>query len=301
MTERVSHVAYADESRHNIGRYRSVALLTLKECHDARMTAELRARLVESGVTEFKWKDLGSAKARLAAIKLVDYVLDQVLRGELRVDVLIWDIEDTRHKIHGRDDEKNLSHLYYRIFENVLRIRWPDNAVWRLYPDEHSGIDWGRIRTFLGLVGSRVEGKASLLDSDDFYLKRIQEFSISEIISSDSKACPLIQVADLLAGLAVYSRTSYPTYTVWLDRQMKQDPLPMLTTRAETTLSNTDEERCKVLSGFDEKCKRHKLRVSLKTHQGLQTMDPSKPINFWLYIPRHEFDKAPTKTASWPM
>ena len=45
-----------------------------------------------------------------------------------------------------------------------------------------------------------------------------------------------------------------------------------------------------------EACKARKLRVSLKTHRGLRTMDLTSPVNFWPYEPQAEADKAPVKS-----
>jgi hypothetical protein len=54
-----SHVAYSDESHHNVGRFRSLGVISLR--------ADLAAILRESDAHEFKWQKLKNAKYRFAA------------------------------------------------------------------------------------------------------------------------------------------------------------------------------------------------------------------------------------------
>lgn len=135
-----SHVAYADETHYNIGRYRGVALITLSQKHVVDAKAELHHLLAESEVAEFKWKRLDNAKRRFAAIKMVQWTIRKCLEGVLRVDVLTWDAEDKRHKVWRRDDIANLQRMYYHLFKNVLCERWPDGSTWRLCPDENTAM-----------------------------------------------------------------------------------------------------------------------------------------------------------------
>jgi len=78
---RPTHVAYADESRYNVGRYRGIALVTMAT-HDALALQEELCRLLsDSGLAEFKWKHLHGAKQRFAALKLLDSAVCAALRG----------------------------------------------------------------------------------------------------------------------------------------------------------------------------------------------------------------------------
>lgn len=291
-----THVAYADESKHNVGRYRGVALISLRLEDAGRLSAELEGLFQESGITEFRWKKVGNAKYRFAAIKMLGYGVEKATKGLLRVDVLTWDTEDSRHKVRGRDDIANLQRMYYHLFRHVLRERWPDGSLWRLCPDENTALDWDTMEDFLNMASSRVETRQDLFSGGKFRARLKQEFSIEQIVPRKSHEEPLVQLGDLFVGFAVYSRTSYNRYKAWQRGSTQQLPL-FEEGEGSAQLSLSDQERCQVLDRFDALCKRRKLGVSLKTHRGLWTPDPKNPVNFWWYEPQHEEDRAPVRSA----
>jgi len=287
-----THVAYADESYCTVERYRSVATVTL-----ARETADdhvshLFKLLSTSGLKEFKWSKLRQARERFAALKLIDLVVEEALNERMRVDVLIWDTEDSRHKIKGRDDQANLQRMYYHLFKNILQ-RWPSGSTWTLYPDENSALDWATMADFLDAAAFNLGVDPNLL-APSFRARLERDFQILEIVEMDSIKTPICQVADLFAGLGVFSRKRYSQYREWLERQSSQLPL-FAPIRLE--LSNSDKERCTVLKYLNDLCKRHKLGVGLESSCGLRTYNPANPINFWLYEPQHPEDKAPLRKS----
>src|SRR5262245_6260561 len=139
------HVAYADETQHNTGRFRGLALITLKLRNAERITLELKQLLQTSSISEFKWNKLRSARERFAALHILDYMLEKARSNLLRVDVITWDIEDSRHKIQGRSDIRNLRRMYYFLFKDVLGKRWPVEAIWQICPDESSTNPWSHL------------------------------------------------------------------------------------------------------------------------------------------------------------
>jgi hypothetical protein len=195
----------------------------------------------------------------------------------LRIDVLTWDIEDSRHNVRGRSDIRNLRRMYYFLFGDVLRKRGPDQAVWQVFPDESSAEPWSHL-----LYLSEV------LDWNTGDL--VFEINVVDVIPCISHCEPLIQVADLFAGLAVYSRTSYDIYERW--KLMSASGNQVSRQSAEFTKSHW--ERCQVLEYFDGQCKGNKLGVSLRQGRGLHTFNPNKPVNFWWYESRAKGDVAPT-------
>jgi YD repeat-containing protein len=291
-----THIAYADETHYNIGRYRGLALITLEQEHEIAMSVELQRLLQESSVAEFKWQGLRTAKARFAALKMLEFAVKQAVVGNLRVDVLTWDTEDRRHRVKRRDDVANLHRMYYHLFRNVLCERWPDGSIWRLCPDEQAAMKWDEVEDTLEMVSERIEMRRDLFGQGGLGLRLKQEFSIEQIMPCKSDQEPLIQLADLFAGLAAYSRSSYDCYEQWQRTSDKQMRL-FLPEESSVQLSRSDRERCRVLNEFDSLCKSFKLGVSLKMNRGLRTFDPKRPINFWWYEPQHEADKAPVKTT----
>lgn len=287
IANKPTHIAYADETHHNIGRYRGIALVTLKQDCNNDLSTELRKLLKESSVTEFKWEKLRMARERFAAQKILKCIVEKIIEKSVRIDVLVWDIKDSRHNIKGRDDTANLQRMYYHLFKNVLCERWPVETIWVLYPDEHTAMEWDKIGNFIDIASTKSKIQQSLFTQG--------RFNISQIRPVKSCLEPIVQVADLFAGLAVYSRDSYDCYKYWQCISSKQQTLFETTQRLNIKLSNSDKNRCEVLNEFDLLCKKYSLGVSLETNRGLRTFGPKNQINFWWYDPQHKLDKAPTK------
>jgi len=291
-----THIAYADETHYNTGRYRGIALVTLKYENAADLNSELQNILRDSGITEFKWHKLDNARYRFAALKMLTYAIEKASRGILRIDVLTWDIEDSRHRIIGRDDIANLQRMYYHLLKNVLSARWPENSTWRLCPDEQAAMNWSEVEKFLDRASTQVEVQHDMFAQGVSRISFKQEFRIEQVRPCNSHQEPLVQLADLCAGLAAYSRSFYGSYEQW--KRTSSQQLDLFTTMEQEVplaLSNSDRERCCVLAKFDGMCKSQRLGVSLKTNRGLRTLGPLNPINFWWYEPQHEEEKAPVK------
>jgi hypothetical protein len=291
-----THIAYADETHHNVGRYRGVGLVSLGYEHAGGLGQALQNLLRDSGVTEFKWQKLDSETDRKAALGMLHYAIDKACADVLRLDVLTWDIEDSRHRVQGRDDTANLQRMYYHLFKNVLRARWPDGSIWRLCPDEHTGLKWNEIEDFLDMASTQIETRQDLFSQEEFSMRLKQEFGIEQITPCQSHEEPLVQMADLFVGLAVYSRSSYNRYEQW-QRNCSQQQMLFADEMPSVRLSRSDRERCCVLAELDAVCKRQKLGVSLKTNRGLKTFNPANPVNFWPYEAQHEEDRAPVKRS----
>jgi hypothetical protein len=187
--------------------------------------------------------------------------------------------------------------MYYHLFKNVLRARWSDDSIWRLCPDEQTAMKWNEVEDFLDMAGTQVEAWRDLFTQGKFSLRLRREFSVEQIMPCKSHEEPLIQLADLCVGLAVYSRSSYAHYEQWQLKYGQQPSLFSMEPEVPVQLSRSDRERCAVLAELDAVCKRKRLGVSLKTNRGLKTFDPVNPINFWPYEPQREEDKAPVKRA----
>lgn len=258
-----THVAWADETHYNKGRYRAVALVSMPYCQTFVLQQQLRQLLNESNITEFKWQKLNNAQYGRAAEQMARLAIEKAVAGLLRVDVLIWDTEDFRHKRPGRDDKANLQAMYQFLFRNVLQWRWPPESTWCLYPDEQTLVKWDRLEYYLDVL---------------------------KIMSCKSEIEVMIQIADLFAGLGVFSYMHYDNYNAWLKKHDKEaDDIYV------RKLTHSETIRFPLLHYFDNLCKHHKLTVSLRSSQGLHTRTPSKPINFWPYTPQHDEDKAPLR------
>lgn len=243
-----TYSAYCDETRYNVGRVRGLGMVSAAASEIARLDGELRALLAASHVTECKWEKVRSAKAGFAAAKLLRWTLDRAREGLLRVDTLTWQAESAAQRVAAVPYRARLSQMYARLLGDVLPRRWPEGARFTVVPDEQGLLAWNALAAALPHV--------------------------IEIVPSRSQDQPLIQLADLFAGLAAYSRERYTTYDRWLG-------LPRDARATTPNLSAADRVRCRLLDDFFAECKYWRMGVSLRTNWGLRTYDAAPPLGFW--------------------
>ncbi len=281
------YVGYCDESYVSAERFRAIACVSLPSIHLPTVTAKMSELLAGSGLREFKWSRCTQARERLGAIKLIDGACAAAGSYGLRIDVLLWDTHDSRHDVRGRDDAANFERMFYHLLKCVLMKR-PRASRWRMFCDEKLGVDWLALRSCLRAVGNRQPSEASLFA--DFMMDK--QYVLRELEEVHSDDAPLVQLADLFGGLCVFSRMKFNAFLAWRNSRSGQASLLDV---EPTSLSNSDRERFPVLAHLDERTKAAKLGVSLRSHCGLRTMQPGRPLNFWWYEPQHEKDKAPRR------
>lgn len=281
------HLAFSDDSGHEDGRYNSLGLITFPLKFEKMLCNELKKLFINSGINnEFKWQDVRSARNKFAAEKVHVFIFKHL--DKLRVDVLIWDMKDARHKdVSGRDDNANIGRMYYHLVQNVLSKRWGDDSIWFWRPDKQSAMDWRSLGGYL--VNKKHQLAANLfgISKSDFVRLKLR---IIKPVESHKEV--FVQVADYFAGLGVYSYGHYAKYKNWENVRGGQTSLFEGTT-TPVVLSNSEKVRFLLIDSFNKDCKNRSLTVSLDSTEGFQTRDPSKPINFWLYRPQHVLDKAP--------
>ncbi len=280
-----SHIAFSDEAYWNIRRYRAIALITSSYEDYKILSAELENIVQSCHISELKWKNV-SVKTGLKVINFVFTHLDA-----LRIDVLIYDIEDSRHKnVKNRDEAQNLQRLYYHLLHFVLKNCWQNDATWNWYPDEHNCIEWVELYKFLSssswssdLIFFNMNNPVS------FY----NYYKINDILPCKSDEHPFIQLADFFAGIAAYSYNSFDKIKIINDENAKQidksDNLNSL------QISNNDKKRIQLALTIFNNSKKLKLQISLFQTKGFKSHLRKSPLNFWLYKPQSDKDKAPTK------
>ena len=256
----------------------------------AEIALRIKSKLLESNVSEAKWDKIKGAKNRLAAIKLLDICCKEAYDKNMRVDVLIWDTKDQRHTLQGRDDLANFKNMYIQLLKNVMRKRWSTDATWQFFPDENSVIDWKHFRNILANT-DRFENKKANLFPDEWH-DISHHFNILEIAEVSSKETILVQIADIFAGMGVFSYKRYATYTAWKRQNSQQMELELFSPEV-VKFTRKEEEHSLVLHHFLQNSAKYKLEVSNK--QGLRTYNPANPTNYWLYQPQRKSDKAPRR------
>lgn len=264
-----THAAYSDEAQYNFGRYRGLGMVTLPIAEAAALSEELRALLASSGMSELKWEKIRSGRGRLAATKLLAWAMERALAGRLRIDTLTWDVEENPQ--HGQDGYVGrhvlrLQQMYTYLLTTTLTQRWrptadqrPDTPYWRVYPDEQDALDWVAIAA----TAPHIE----------------------RIMPSVSHHEPLIQLADVFVGLAVFSRASFDVYEQWLVDHPTNGDEPESEDEAPERISGSLRQRLLILDSWYTLAKARSLGVSLRSQRGLKTYQPDAPITFAWYSP----------------
>jgi hypothetical protein len=195
---------FSDESGHKAARFGAIAALSLPADQVQGANADIAKLLEESQVSEFKWQKVGSARDRICAQKLIVYLLNRLVPNGARMDVLVWDTHDRRHDVHGRDDTKNYERMYFHLHKFLMSCR-PEASEWHLRPDELIEVDWSTALECLQSTGAWKKYCASLFEENPTLKELYRPRSLREV---KSHAVPLVQIADLFAGIAAYSRTN---------------------------------------------------------------------------------------------
>ncbi|MBR8828057.1 MAG: DUF3800 domain-containing protein [Gomphosphaeria aponina SAG 52.96 = DSM 107014] len=293
ISQDITHLAFSDESNYNDGKFRAISVISLKRESHELLANELK-KIAEN--KEVKWNEInGDSKRTKIAINFIDFAIKYANLNRIRIDTLIWDIADYRHKVAKRDDKQNFQKMYYHLLKNIITKRWSSNGYWHLFPDEHTAMDWEILKDFLGLsVNSHLlqEKQQPQLD----FIKEIyelKELNIKQISQCNSRDNYFIQLADIFAGIGAFSYKNFHSYRSWKNEESGQQSL--FTTNTEDEATKSIKAKSKVLYELDSMSKKYQLGVSLNSSRGLMTRDPQKPINFWLYQSRSIHDQAPTK------
>jgi len=290
----MEYTVFSDESYITAERFRSIGAFSFPKEREAQIFQQLETILSESNVNEFKWQKLKNAKYRFCAEKLIKFLFETLFEKSARIDVIIWDTHDSRHRIGGRDDNANFARMFFHLMKNLMGRREKDSE-WYVYPDENLAIDWETIQECLVSVGKWGQYFEDGLFGDAFSEQFFQIRKFQQVRSTDSLPC---HIADFFAGISVFSRRSYTDYVKW--HESTKDQLSLFEAVEKPKFSNREEARFHVLRKFIGGCKERRLGVSIKTHQCLCTPDPRNPINFWHYMPQHSYDKAPVRGGEEP-
>lgn len=285
-----SHIAFSDESCWNTNQFRSISLVSCSYVDYKILNSQLSSLIEESQHKEIKWSSITES----TGIRLIDFVFCNL--HKLRVDVLIWNMEDSRHKdLLKRDDTEDFCRMYFHLIRNVLTKRWPNTCAWALHPDEHDCVRWESMEKHLndkswGISDTIVPSSSHNISFAEYY--RIVKFR--PVVSKDY---PFVQLADVFAGLGTYSYLAYCKYELWMDRISGQSSIFDFIEGPSQNIDLTgrDFKRLPILQHLNSKAKARHMSISLRNNRGLKSFDNSSSINFWLYTPQSPQDKAPIK------
>ncbi len=280
--------AYSDESFHK--QYHAIGIVSGKKNILSALREKLQNILDDKNIREVKFSEIRTHPPKVEAAKeFIDLGIGFGKKNIIRIDVLIWDLKDSRHLIPDRDDPANWGYMYYKLLRCISE-QW-NQRNWEFYPDEQSEIEWYKIANYINRtrIPRRKPHFLTLFDQD---IHRINFIRLKQLKSHEE---PLIQLADLFAGIACFSRKKSDECWVEYNKRKKQQSLFNEETEIKNKISKADLNRCELVFKIYELCKKSNLKVSLESKKYLWTPDPLYPINFWHYEPQHEKDKAPIK------
>ncbi|MCY4490110.1 MAG: DUF3800 domain-containing protein [Thaumarchaeota archaeon] len=259
-------MGFSDESHTEQGCWTSIGMVTMKKSSLEQLEKELREELQPFELkSEIKWTNTKKGWGSKVARAICDFIVKKATKYELRIDTIIVD----KKYMSNKDKKENISKIYYSLLKNVLECRWCGEHVWDLYADENKSMWWEKLKFFLEHNSTQWFQTA-----DGMELRKM--FDIYQISPRKSQSSIFLQVADIFAGMAVFSRSYYDEYESW--------PGPNRTLDDTKHYEPKKHFRFNLLRQFNLNCKNRKLGVSLKSTRGLHTPDPKKPINFWLYV-----------------
>jgi hypothetical protein len=284
----MEYIIFTDESANKDSHYQSLAALSIPRVHYDTFKTIIINILKESNVSEFKWTKVRNAKNFFCAEKIIKAVIDNIILYDLRIDTLVWDNHDKRHSIIYRDEQANFERMFFHLLNNAM-VKRLKGSTWHVRTDVRGGINWKQIHDCLNSKGKTFETSNTLfgvfINNPSYIIVTFKE--------KESHKEPLIQIADLFSGIAIFSRVCYNEYMKW--KSVYEKEINIFSPSDIDDLSNREEYRCKLLDYFNNECKINNLGVSLNSNKKLYTYKPSMPLNFWNYQPQGDYDKAPLK------
>jgi hypothetical protein len=101
---------YSDETGLFDKRFQAIGLVSGPTVHLLELRDKLRLILNENCITEIKFVEVRTHHPKLLAAQgfIERSVTEYANRQKCRIDVLVWDTQDLRRAIRGRDDVANL-------------------------------------------------------------------------------------------------------------------------------------------------------------------------------------------------
>jgi hypothetical protein len=150
-------------------RCQGISIISGKSENISDIRNRIERHLGEKDLKSLEWKDVSGVTAKRVAKNIATAVIDKCISSSsVRVDVLTWSLDDSRHAVQGRDELQNLRVMYYHAVCNVMRkhglYRWKG-----LYPDQHTAIDWeSEVASYLRQtkVWNKLQRDEELIPSD---------------------------------------------------------------------------------------------------------------------------------------
>lgn len=297
MNSEQTFEAYCDSSGLFAERFQSIGIISGERDTLKELRKELKVILSDEQISEIKFSNVkrdDSREHNAAKGFYIKAIVGFGATNRVRADILTWDTTDSRHATPGRDDIENLGRMYYHLLRHIARQACPPYL--NIIIDENENVDFTTLKDCLNSRISQSDKKElPLIIESTEQLHELETIkSISEVKSHEE---PLVQLADLFAGIARFSNEKGDKCCNWLKNYGSPDQYPLPDFHVDgdglDEYAKSDECRFHLIGELCKVCKKHRLGVSLHKRKRLCTLDPAKPINFWIYEPQGDYDKAP--------
>lgn len=288
---------FSDESGYCANdRFGTIAIVSGEKTNCKTLNSELQGILDKYGKGELKFVSIGSSiSTKDAAKDFYRIGLEYCSQGKIKIHVIVWDKHDKRHDIRGRDDIENMIRMYYHIIKKATSD-WKGIKNWEFFPDEFIAINWGYdVVKYLQMTNlDKKKNSNSNTLFGVIYNLRFPEFK--KCRGLESHKFPIIQLADLIAGVTRLSYESGEKYRIWLSNDNNRNSL--FPDELPCNISKKMNNKFEIMRFFYEECSKLKLGVSFNTNKYFKTFSSKTGILIWPYKPQGDYDKAPTRKSS---
>lgn len=289
------HYIFADESGWDKdNRYGSLAKVSGTYEDTKKLNQRLKEILSDFKSSEAKFKGVNGHSSKMLALNFIKESISCLTSSEIKIHVLVWDKQDSRHQVKNRCDVENLKRMYHHNLR-LVKSNWGIETDWSFYPDEFTQIDWQNdvVRFLQDSSLQRNKNPEQLTFFEDIKDIRIKYNNVLEL---QSDKYPIVQLADLYAGIVRTSRSESSVFNHWLS-QKSREALPSLFEFDEPKLeiSKSKIYKFELMQEFQNECKAKRLGVNFSESKYFKTFNHKNNIVLWHYEPQGVYDKAPIK------
>ena len=287
--EEKGHYIFSDESGWNKDqRFGSLAKISGSYQNTKELNYELQSVLEKYQKNEIKFHNIKGENYYNIATEFFTKGFEFLKKNKIKVHILVWDKHDKRHNVLGRSDVENLKRMYFHNLK-VVKKHWGIDTKWSFFPDEFNQINWEEdvIKYFNNL---------QLLNHDPSQLNLFNEvrdirIKYNNVKELQSVFYPIIQLADLFAGVIRTSRNESDKFYTWYSKSKDQYSL---FDDEEVDISKNMLPKYKTMKQFKLIADKNSMGVSINKLKYFKTFNNKNNIFIWHYEPQSELDKAPT-------
>ena len=279
-----TYQAYSDESAINpTDRFVSVSVVS----GEATILNNLRDYLAEiinnEKVKEVHFGEITGSQRPVtkAAKSFINKVINDFASSrKIRIDTLTIENGYYFNIFPNNTKEEEIEHMYHILLSHIGR-QW-NNEKWSFYPDSNSHVNWENIISFINNTKLIKNRKKPLLVK---IMENNPSFTFNEIIQLISLDEPLVQLADLFAGLARFSHEEQVDCSniVINKKGAWQGKLKIGVEYRTDIVPKQKQCRYELIKELYDVCHKHGLYVSIRERKHLWTRKNNYPVNFWDY------------------